>query len=189
MRACIYREHGSTDQLDVVTTAPEPDIGSKEIKIRVRAAALNGFDPMMLEGSTGLQVPLPMIPCGDFSGEIAELGGATEGPWEIGQRVTVNPVLPDKGMMGEVAPGAAAEFVTVPESAVIPLPDAVSFEDAAALPVAYGTAIRMVRTRGAVSEGERVLILGATGGVGVASIQLAKLAGASVTACGRGKEK
>ncbi|MEM7662112.1 MAG: zinc-binding dehydrogenase [Pseudomonadota bacterium] len=189
MRACTYSRHGSTDELTVDDTLDTPEPRSGEVQIRVRAAALNGFDPMMLDGSTGLQVPMPMIPCGDFAGEISALGEGADSNWSVGQRVMVNPVLPEQGMMGEVIRGAAAEFVTVPQAAVIELPDAVSFEDAAALPVAYGTALRMMKTRGAVRAGEKVLILGATGGVGVACIQLAKMAGAEVTACGGGKEK
>ncbi len=189
MRACIYEKHGGTEQLRVVDGLEAPQAGEGEVRIRVRAAALNGFDPMMLEGSTGLTVPMPMTPCGDFAGEISGLGSGVSGDWRVGQRVTANPVLPARGMMGEVAPGAAAEYVVVPQEAVIALPDAVTFEQAAALPVAYGTAIRMMRARGQVGNGEKVLILGATGGVGVAAIQLAKMAGAVVTACGRGEDK
>lgn len=185
MRAVIFRQHGSIEELEV-TDWPEPEPGPNEVKIRVRAVALNAFDIMMLEGSTGLKVPLPMVPCGDFSGEIVELGAAVPAGLSVGDRVTGYPILPEVGMMGEVAPGAAREYLTIDASCVLPMPDGLSFEDAAALPVAYGTAYRMMGVRGRVAEGERVLILGATGGVGVACVQLAKSVGAEVIACGGG---
>lgn len=130
MRALQYDGHGGVDKL-VLRDAPCPKPGPGEACIRVRAAALNGFDPMMLSGSTGLKTPFPMTPCGDFAGEIAALGEDVEG-WRIGQRVNPYPILPEKGMMGETTPGAACDYVVVPASALIEMPDAVSFEDAAA---------------------------------------------------------
>lgn len=186
MRAAIYRQHGGPEQLEVVET-PDPEVTAGNVIVRVRAFALNGFDPMMLAGSTGLKVPLPMIPCGDFSGDIVSVGAEVDG-WSVGDRVCGYPVLPGLGMMGEVTPGAACELVRMPAECLVRVPDSVSHEQAAALPVAYGTALRMVRTRGDIKAGERVLILGATGGVGVASLQLAKAAGACVVACGRGQK-
>jgi alcohol dehydrogenase len=92
-------------------------------------------------------------------------------------------------MMGETLRGAAAELCAVPQSSLLPMPDAVSFVDAACLPTAYGTALRMMQTRGKVKRGEKVLILGATGGVGTCCVQLAKLAGAEVVACASSAEK
>ena len=187
MRAIQYDAHGGVDQLklrDVPPPAPE----TGEVLIRVRAAALNGFDPMMLDGSTGLKTPFPMTPCGDFAGEVAALGAGVTG-WSVGQRVCPYPILPVKGMMGETTPGAACEYIAVPAEVLIEMPDAVSFEDAAAMPVAYGTALRMIETRGDVQPGEKVLVLGAGGGVGVASIQFAKARGAYVIAAASGAQK
>ncbi|MEM8985194.1 MAG: zinc-binding dehydrogenase [Pseudomonadota bacterium] len=185
MKAIVFERHGGVEELKYVD-APEPDVGAGEVLVRVRAAALNGFDPMMLQGSTKLKTPFPMIPCGDFAGEIAGLGSDVQGGWSVGDRVSGYPILPEKGMMGEVTSGAACEYVVMPESCLVRVPASVSFEHAAALPVAYGTAYRMMGVRGAVKAGERVLILGATGGVGAACIQLAKAAGAEVVACGGG---
>ncbi|MEM1087826.1 MAG: zinc-binding dehydrogenase, partial [Pseudomonadota bacterium] len=165
---------------------PKPE--DHEVLIRVRAAALNGFDPMMLSGETGLKTPFPMQPCGDFAGEIAALGSGVSG-WSVGDRVNPYPILPVKGMMGETTPGAAAEYICVPASVLIKMPDAVSFEDAAAMPVAYGTALRMIETRGDVQAGEKMLVLGAGGGVGVASIQFAKARGAYVIGAASGAHK
>ncbi len=185
MKACVFEQHGGVDQLHIADL-PAPRPAADEVLIRVRAVALNGFDPMMLAGSTKLKVPFPMAPCGDFAGEIIERGDAVDPRWQVGQRVSGYPILPGKGMMGEVTMGAACEVVAIPQQNLVTLPDGLSFEHAAALPVAYGTAYRMMTMRGQVKAGERVLILGATGGVGVACLQLAKAVGAEVTACGGG---
>jgi alcohol dehydrogenase len=187
MRAAIYERHGTTDEI-VVRAVADPVAGPGEALVRVRAVALNAFDPMMLAGATGLKVPLPMIPCGDYAGEVVALGAGVFAP-AIGQRVSGYPILPEVGMMGEVVSGAAAELVAVPAQTLIPIPDAVGFEQAAALPVAYGTAHRMMRVRGAVAHGETVLVLGAAGGVGVACVQMAVAAGARVIAVAGGPDK
>ncbi|MEM6536912.1 MAG: zinc-binding dehydrogenase [Pseudomonadota bacterium] len=187
MTAIQYDEHGDVDKL-ILRDAPCPKPEEDEVVVRVRAAGLNGFDPMMLSGATGLKTPFPMCPCGDFAGEIAAIGDKVS-EWEIGQRVNPYPILPVKGMMGETTPGAACEYVVVPASMLIEMPDAVSFEDAAAMPVAYGTALRMIEDRGDVKAGEKMLVLGAGGGVGVASIQFGKARGAHVIAAASGAGK
>jgi alcohol dehydrogenase len=187
MRAIVYARHGGPEEL-ALCDLPDPVPEAGEVRVRVRAVALNGFDPMMLEGTTGLKVPFPMVPCGDLAGEIDALGPGVEG-WSVGDRVSVYPILPVRGMMGETTLGGACELVCVPASVLIAVPDAVSFTDAAALPVAYGTALRMIETRGAVRAGERVLVLGAGGGVGVAAIQFASALGAHVIAGASGAAK
>ncbi|MEM6639876.1 MAG: zinc-binding dehydrogenase [Pseudomonadota bacterium] len=186
MRAAYYTQHGGPERLKVGDWPGDPLEHDGHVLVRVRAVALNGFDPMMLAGSTGLRVPMPMVPCGDFAGEVLTVPDHAHDKWQPGDRVCGYPMLPDLGMLGEVTPGAAREVLSVPAESLIAVPDNVTFAQAAALPVAYGTALRMMYTRGAVKAGERVLILGATGGVGVACVQLAKARGASVVACGRG---
>ncbi|MEM7707303.1 MAG: zinc-binding dehydrogenase [Pseudomonadota bacterium] len=187
MKVATYQDHGSPEALHVADW-PEPDLPSGEVMVRVEAVALNGFDPMMLAGSTGLKVPMPMVPCGDFAGRVCALGSQVDTPLKVGDPVTGFPMVPDRGMLGEVTLGAARELINMPPDCLIPIPDGVTMTDAAALPVAYGTALRMMETRGKISRDERVLVLGATGGVGVACIQLAKAAGAFVVACGRGSK-
>jgi alcohol dehydrogenase len=187
MRAIAYHDHGDPSQLALVE-APMPVPQEGEVRVRVKAAALNGFDPMMLAGATGLKTPLPMIPCGDCAGIVDVVGPGVSGVAKDA-RVSVYPILPVKGMMGETTPGAACEFICVPVSALVAMPVGVSFEDAAALPVAYGTALRMVETRGRVRVGDKVLILGAAGGVGVAALQLCKALGAYVIAGASSAEK
>ncbi len=183
MRAVMFHAHGGPEQvqLEIIQT-PRP--APHEALLRVRAVALNGFDPMVLRGIPGLPTPLPMIPCADAAGEIVALGQDVDRErWRIGQRVGIVPIRPGAGMIGETLPGVAAEYVAIPTAALLPLPDAVSHVQAACLPTAYGTAMRMIHTRARIQPGERVLILGAAGGVGTACVQLARLAGAEIIAC------
>ena len=101
----------------------------------------------------------------------------------------VNPVNKKKGLMGEMLDGGMAEYCLVAADQLVAMPAGVSFEDAAALPVAYGTAHRMLITHDTVKAGERVLVLGASGGVGTGCVMLAKLLGAEVIACASSAEK
>ncbi|MGC1578811.1 MAG: zinc-binding dehydrogenase [Beijerinckiaceae bacterium] len=182
MKAAVFHEHGSLDNLRY-EDFPDPRPGPTEVLLRVRAVALNGFDPMVLRGIPGLKTPLPMIPGADIAGEIVELGVAVkQGRWKVGDRVMVIPNQPD-GMMGETKRGGCSDLVAVGETFLLPLPDGVSFLSAACLPVAYGTALRMIETRGKLQPKETVLILGASGGVGTCCVQLAKSIGCEVIAC------
>src|SRR5262245_64021477 len=130
----------------------------------------------------GIKVPLPVIPGLDMAGEIAEVGPGVA-RWKAGDRVLVNPLNKKKGLMGEMLDGGMAEYCLVAADQLVAMPDGVSFEDAASLPVAYGTAHRMMITHKTVEKGERVLVLGASGGVGTGCVILAKLLGAHVIAC------
>jgi alcohol dehydrogenase len=184
MKAAVFHEHGGTDQIRY-EDFPDPVCGSNDAIVRVHAAALNGFDPMMLARTTALRTPLPMVPAGDAAGEIVELGDAVDpSVWAIGDRVSVYPMVPGEGMTGETRLGTCAEYIRTPVDNLVPLPDVLDYERAASLPIAYAAALRMMTVRGRVAAGEKVLVLGATGGVGVASVQLAKAAGCEVIACG-----
>jgi alcohol dehydrogenase len=139
----------------------------------------------------GIRIPLPVIVGSDIAGEIVELGAGVV-DWKVGERVLIDPIYRDGkrfGMIGEVSNGGRAEYIAVPAVQMIRVPDAVSLEQAACLPLAYGTAHRMMITRGRIQAGERVLVLGASGGVGVACVQLAKLVGAEVIACASSDSK
>ena len=185
MRAVVFHRHGGTDELGLVDDFPEPEIGPRDVLIRVHATSLNGFDPMILHGTTGLATPLPMVPSGDSAGEIVELGAkAAGGGFEVGDRVAPTAFVNGEGMTGETRLGCASEYVCFPIENMIAMPDGISYELAASLPIAYGAAFHMMRSRGAVQAGERVLILGATGGVGTCCVLLAKAAGAEVVATG-----
>ena len=186
----VFDEYGGVDKLHIADL-PMPKPGLGEVLVRVRAVALNGFGPMILQGTTNLKTQFPMIPCGDLAGDIAGIGeGVDASAWRPGMRVSVHPYAHrNGGMMGETLPGGAAEFIVAPAASLLAMPDAVSYVDAAALPVAYGTAYRMMKERGHIAKGEKVVILGATGGVGTCCVQLAKAVGAEVIACGRGDWK
>ncbi len=188
MRALLLRRHGTLDDLEIVADYPTPTASEGHVLIRVRAASFNYHDVFTVRGMPGIKVPLPVIIGLDMAGEIAEVGPGVSG-WRKGDRVLVNPVNRRKGLMGEMLDGGMAEYCLVAADQLVAMPDAVSFEDAAALPVAYGTAHRMLITHKTVQAGERVLVLGASGGVGTGCVILAKLLGAEVIACASSVEK
>ena len=137
----------------------------------------------------GIKLNFPVIIGLDVAGVIESVAPDVD-EWKPGDRVLVDPIdRVDGGLIGETVHGGLAELCRVRAHQLIRLPDNVTFEQAAALPVAYGTALRMIHRVGQVKAGEKVLILGASGGVGVCSIQLAKIAGAEVIACVGSEEK
>jgi len=158
------------------------------VVIRVKATSFNYHDVFTVRGMPGIKVPLPMIIGLDMAGEILETGPAVSG-WKKGDRVLVNPLNKQKGLMGEMMHGGLAEKCLVAEHQLIRMPDRVTFEEAALLPVAYGTAHRMIVTHDTIRKGDKVLILGASGGVGTGSVLLAKLRGAEVIACASSADK
>jgi alcohol dehydrogenase len=188
MKALVLRKHGTLDDLAVVTDYPTPKASEGHVVIRVRAASFNYHDVFTVRGMPGIKVPLPVIIGLDMAGEIAEVGAGVQG-WKTGDRVLVNPVNKRKGLMGEMLDGGMAEYCLAAADQLVAMPANVSFEDAAALPVAYGTAHRMLVTHKTVAPGERVLVLGASGGVGTGCVILAKLLGAEVIACASSEEK
>jgi alcohol dehydrogenase len=189
MRAVVLHEHGDNDKLQFVADYPTPKAGAGDVVVRVKASSINYHDVFTRRGMPGIKVPLPVIIGLDVVGEIAETGAGVTS-WKIGDRVLIDPVnRVEGGLMGETQDGGLAEYCRAKAHQLVAIPDKVSFEQAAALPVAYGTAIRMMNTVGQVKSGEKVLILGASGGVGVCCVQLAKLAGAHVIACAGSEEK
>ena len=189
MRAVVLHEHGGNEKLQYITDYPTPTAGEGDVVVRVKASSINYHDVFTRRGMPGIKVPLPVIIGLDVVGEIAEIGAGVKG-WKIGDRVLIDPVnRVEGGLMGETQDGGLAEFCRAKAHQLVRIPDAVGFEQAAALPVAYGTAIRMMNSIGKIKAGEKVLILGASGGVGVCCVQLAKLAGAYVIACAGSEEK
>ncbi|OGA55012.1 MAG: zinc-binding dehydrogenase [Betaproteobacteria bacterium RIFCSPLOWO2_12_FULL_62_13] len=184
MRAAVIYEHGGPGSIKYETHFPDPVPGPHDVVVRVRATSLNYHDLFTRRGMPGIKVPMPCIMGIDFAGEIVELGSAVR-DWKIGERVLIDPVdwVTNGGLIGEMWHGGLAEFCKLPTHHLLRLPDDVAYADAACLPVAYGTALRMMYTIGRVKAGEKVLILGASGGVGTCCVQLAKLAGCEVIAC------
>ena len=187
MRALLLRKHGGLEQLGVVSDHPVPVATEGHVVIRVRASSFNYHDVFTVRGMPGIKVPLPVIIGLDMAGEIAEVGSGVDR--RPGDRVLVNPLNKTKGLMGEMLDGGMAEYCLVAADQLIPMPAGVSFADAASLPVAYGTAHRMLITHDTVRPGERVLVLGASGGVGTGCVILAKHLGAEVIACTSSPEK
>src|SRR6201747_1322777 len=187
MRALVLRQHGGLENL-LVEDHPKPQAVDGHVVIRVKASSFNYHDVFTVKGMPGIKVPLPVIVGLDMAGEIAEVGAGVA-PWKVGDRVLVNPLNKKKGLMGEMLDGGMAEYCLVSVDQLIAMPDEVTFEEAASLPVAYGTAHRMLVTHNTVKKGDRVLVLGASGGVGTGCVILAKLLGAEVIACASSEDK
>ena len=188
MRALVLKTHGDFSNLELVGDYPVPQPTGGHAVIRVRASSFNYHDLFTVKGMPGIRVPLPVIIGLDMAGEIAELGVGVS-TWKIGDRVLANPVNKKKGLMGEMLDGGMAEYCLVSADQLIAIPDRVTFAEAASLPVAYGTAHRMLITHKTVKKGDKVLVLGASGGVGTACVILGKLLGAEVIACASSDEK
>jgi len=188
MRAVVLQQHGGPDQLKYVSDFPDPVVREDHVVIRVRATSFNYHDVFTVRGMPGIRVPLPMIIGLDMAGEILELGPGVDG-WKPGERVLVNPLNRQKGLMGEMMHGGLAEKCLVAQHQLIRMPEGVGYEEAASLPVAYGTAHRMLVTHKTVKAGDKVLVLGASGGVGTGCVILAKMLGCEVIACASSAEK
>jgi NADPH:quinone reductase-like Zn-dependent oxidoreductase len=151
--------------------APDPSPGNGEVLVRLRAAALNHIDLWIRKGRPS--VPKPFILGSDGAGERVDTG----------ERVVINPGLNDGAkVLGEHRDGTNAELIALPEEYVHPIPDAMSFEEAAAFPLTFETAYRMLVTKAGLRQGEWVLAWGIGGGVALASLAIAKTLGARVVA-------
>ena len=203
MRAAVFYEHGGIDKL-VIADMPRPTLGPGDVLVRVRAVALNHLDIFVREGIPGLKLALPHIGGTDMAGVVEEVGPAVS-QVKVGQRVVVNPaswcgrceacirgehcLCDNFGIIGEHSPGGAAEYIAVPERNILAIPDEMDFIHAAATPLVFQTAWRALMTQAQLRAGQSVLILGASGGVASAAIQIAKLAGAYIYAVTSTPEK
>ncbi|SAL59740.1 alcohol dehydrogenase [Caballeronia turbans] len=187
MKALILSEHGDVDKLHV-GEMPIPKAVPGHVVIRVRASSFNYHDVFTVKGMPGIKVPLPVVIGLDMAGEITEVGDNVEN-WSVGARVLVNPLNKKKGLMGEMLDGGMAQYCLVSADQLIAMPEGVTFEEAASLPVAYGTAHRMLVTHNTIKPGDRVVILGASGGVGTGCVTLAKMLGAEVIAAAGSADK
>jgi NADPH:quinone reductase-like Zn-dependent oxidoreductase len=190
MKAAVIREHGGPGSIKIERDFPDPMAGANDVVVRVRATTLNYHDVFTRRGMPGIKVPMPCIMGIDFAGDIVEIGSAVQ-DWKLGDRVMIDPAdrVGPGGLIGEMWNGGLAEYCRVPTHHLVPLPDDVGYDAAACLPVAYGTAVRMMHTIGEVKRGDKVLILGASGGVGTCCVQLARLRGAEVIACASSESK
>jgi len=192
MRAAVIKEHGGLDVVQYVEDLPIPEPARGEVRLKMKAAALNRLDLFVREGWKGLELNFPHVIGSDGAGVVDKLGeGVTS--LAVGDAVAVNPsIYPDEPntisayenqtrhlkIMGEHHSGLAAEYVVVPARSCVKMPHGFSFQAAAAAGLVYVTAWHSLITRGQFHPGEDILIVGAGGGVNTASIQIAKLAGA-----------
>ena len=186
MRAVRIHEDGGPEVLRY-EEAPDPSPGPGEVLLSLRAASLNHLDVWLRRGLPS--VAKPRILGADGAGVVASLGEGVHGV-EVGDAVVLNPGLDDgKHIVGEHMDGTHAELIAVPAEYVHPLPDGMSFEEAAAFPLVFATAYRMLATRAEVREGEWVLVWGIGAGVATASLAIAKALGARVLATSTSDEK
>lgn len=190
MKAAITTAHGGRETIRVVEDWPDPVAGAGQVAVEIAACAVNFHDIFTRRGMPGIKLKLPVVVGSDIAGTISAVGSGVEG-WTVGDRVLIDPVLREGtfGMIGETVDGGRASHIAVGTEQLVAIPDGVTLEQAAALPLAYGTAYRMMMTQGKVVEGDKVLVLGASGGVGAACVQLAKMAGAEVIACASSDSK
>jgi len=203
MKAVVFDRHGGPEVLRS-EDVPEPAPARGDVVIEVKAASINHIDIFLRRGMPGIKVPMPKIIGSDAAGVIREIGLEVSG-LKIGQRVTINPGIScghcefcaagfgsqclTYAMVGENTDGAYAQLLKVPSHIVLPIPDSISFEDAAAAPLVFMTAWSMMVNKGNIRPGEDVLILGAGAGVGTAAIQIAKMVGCRVFAAASTEEK
>src|SRR6185437_45081 len=188
MRAIVLNAHGGPETLTYETGYPDPKPGAGEVLVKIGAASLNYHDVFTRRGMPGIRVPLPVVPGLDIAGEVAALGPDVSGV-AGGSRVLLDPIYPGVGLMGEMRDGGLAEYCVASTRQLVPIPDGVSFAEAAAIPVAYGTAHRMLTANGPIEPGQKVFVLGASVGVGTACVMIAKLTGAEVVAAAGSADK
>ncbi len=176
MKAVLCQEFGAIDNL-VLDEIPSPSIGAGQVKIRVRACGVNFPDILLVQGSYQLKPPLPFSPGLEIAGDISEIGEGVDG-LQIGQRV-----------VSTLMWGGFAEEVVAPGVMPMPIAAGLSYEEAAAIPLAYGTAHVALTHRAELKPGETLLVLGAAGGVGLAAVQLGALLGARVIAAASTTDK
>lgn len=203
MKAVLFHNHGGPEVLEYANF-PTPEPGPGQVLVRLKAAALNRLDLWVRAGWPGIKLAYPHIPGADGAGEVAAVG-AGAGKWAVGDRVVINSNLSCgecdyclAGMdnrcrtwqlLGETVRGTYAEYVAVPAVNLYRIPDGFDFRAAAAAGLVFHTAWHSLIQRGGLRAGETVLVVGASGGVNNASIQIAKLAGARVIVVGSDARK
>jgi len=203
MRAVVMRARGGPEVLEVAEL-PVPEPGPKEVRVRLKAAALNHLDVWVRKGVASPKLPLPHVLGADGSGVVDAVGPGVEG-FAPGDEVVINPGLscgrcerclagednlcPRYQILGEHRHGTYAEYVVLPEANLAPKPKNLSFEEAAAIPLTFLTAWQMVVDKLGVRPGDEVLVMAAGSGVSVAAIQIAKLFGARVIATAGSEDK
>jgi NADPH:quinone reductase-like Zn-dependent oxidoreductase len=203
MKAVLFHQHGGLDVLEYTDfPTPEPDEG--QVLVKLETAALNRSDIWTRNGWPGIKLEYPHIPGADGAGSIVGIGAGVS-DYKIGDRVVINSNLGcghcpaciagwdnrcrDYHLLGETVRGTYAQYVVIPAKNIYPIPDTYEARKAAAAALVFHTAWHSMIIRGKLRPGETVLVVGASGGVNTASIQIAKLTGATVYVVGSGPEK
>jgi NADPH:quinone reductase len=176
MKAVLCKQFGPPDSL-VFEEVPSPRAGPGEAVISVKAASLNFPDVLIIQNKYQFKPPLPFSPGSELAGVVKEVGAGVQG-FRAGDKVIAFTTY-----------GAFAEEVKTDASRLIPLPERMDFATGAAFLLTYATTDHALRDRGALAAGETLLVLGASGGVGLAAIQIGKVLGARVIACASSEEK
>ena len=205
MNALTISGHGSLDRLEYRDDLPVPELRAPtDVRVRVRAAALNHLDLFVVAGLPGVTITPPWILGADACG-VVEAVGSVESTVAVGDYVVINPGISDRtcdycrageqplcpkfGILGEHSPGTLAEYIVVPATNVRAIPSSVSVEQGAAFTLSMLTAWRMIVSRARVQAGESVLIWGIGGGVALAALQICKMLGARVWVASSSDEK
>ncbi|MBO6756784.1 MAG: NADPH:quinone oxidoreductase family protein [Roseibium sp.] len=176
MKACLCTAYGPPSSL-VVETLPDPQPDAGELVVDVKACALNFFDTLIIQGKYQHKAEPPFSPGAEFAGIVSAVGAGVS-DFQKGDRV-----------IGYMRYGAARQKVIAEPDLLVKIPDEVSFEIAAGLTVTYGTTLHAYRDRADLKAGETVAVLGASGGVGQAAVEIAAIMGAKVIACASSEEK
>ena len=176
MKAILCTHYGPPSELELADV-PDPQPRAGEAVVAIKAAALNFFDNLLIAGKYQVKPPFPFSPASEFAGVVHSLGSGVA-DLAVGDRV-----------MGWLGHGAARERVAVPATQLVKIPDALDFDRAAGLSVIYGTSYYALKDRALLKAGETLAVLGASGGVGLAAMELGKLMGARVIACASSDEK
>ena len=176
MKALLCTRYGTPDDLELADI-PDPQAGPGEAVVRIEAAALNFFDTLIIAGKYQYKPAMPFSPAAEFAGRVESLGAGVSSV-KIGDRV-----------LGYSGSGAARQRIAIALDRLVKIPDAVDFDHAAGLCVTYGTTLHALKDRARLKRGETLAVLGASGGVGLAAIELGKLMGARVIACASSAEK
>lgn len=203
MQAVQFDTHGDRSVL-TYDEFPDPECGPREVLVDIKAASLNHLDIHTRRGLPGIDLEMPHIPGSDGAGVVTDTGDDVT-RFEPGDRVALlagksggddefsrkgdQTLAPDFHIIGEHIRGVHSEVAAIPETNLAPVPEGVDWETAAAAPLVFQTAWRMLRDRGELQVGESVLVLGASGGVGHAAVQVADAAGAEVFATASTDEK
>ena len=203
MKAAVFYEPGGPEKIQI-GDVPKPQADPNQVLIQVKACSLNHFDLLVLREADPVSFTYPFWGGADIAGIVAEVGKSVK-QFKPGDRVVVNPGLycgqcehclageesqcNSYGIIGDTVPGGFAEYIAVNPANILKLPDHMKFEEAAAAPLVFQTAWRALITQARIRPGDDVLILGASGGVGSASIQIAKFVGANVIAVTSTNEK